>query len=97
MILQAVGLVLPSLALIYKQPNLSTTICVAALFCVLLFLAGLSYKFVGTVLAVTVPLIALFFLLRYSRISLFSRIISRNVSLPGWSLKNMLMMSRISS
>ena len=60
LILQAVGLILPSLALIYKQPNLSTTICVAALFCVLLFLAGLSYKFVGTVLAVTVPLIALF-------------------------------------
>ena len=60
LILQAVGLILPSLALIYKQPNLSTTICVAALFCVLLFLAGLSYKFVGTVLAVTVPLAALF-------------------------------------
>lgn len=60
LILQAVGLILPSLALIYKQPNLSTTICVVALFCVLLFLAGLSYKFVGTVLAVTVPLIALF-------------------------------------
>ena len=60
LILQAVGLILPSLALIYKQPNLSTTICVAALFCVLLFLAGLSYKLVGTVLAVTVPLAALF-------------------------------------
>ena len=60
LILQAVGLILPSLALIYKQPNLSTTICVAALFCVLLFLTGLSYKFVGTVLAVTVPLAALF-------------------------------------
>ena len=60
LILQAVGLILPSLALIYKQPNLAPTICVAALFCVLLFLAGLSYKLVGTVLAVTVPLAALF-------------------------------------
>ena len=59
-ILQAVGLIAPSLLMIYKQPNLSTTICIAALFCVLVFLAGLSYKFVGAVLAVTVPLTFLF-------------------------------------
>ena len=59
-ILQAVGLIAPSLLMIYKQPNLSTTICIAALFCVLVFLAGLSYKFVGAVLAVTVPLTVLF-------------------------------------
>ena len=59
-ILQAVGLIAPSLLMIHEQPNLSTTICIAALFCVLLFLAGLSYKFVGAVLAVTVPLAALF-------------------------------------
>ena len=30
-IIQAIALILPSLALIYKQPNLSTTICIAAL------------------------------------------------------------------
>ena len=60
LIIQAVALIAPSLVLIYKQPNLSTTICLAALFCVILFLAGLSYKFVGTVLAVTVPLVILF-------------------------------------
>ena len=59
-ILQAVGLIAPSLLMIHEQPNLSTTICIAALFCVLLFLAGLSYKFVGAVLAVTVPLAAIF-------------------------------------
>lgn len=59
-ILQAIGLIIPSLALIYIQPNLSTTICVAALFCALLFLGGLSYKFVGTVLAITVPAVILF-------------------------------------
>ena len=59
-ILQAVGLIAPSLLMIHEQPNLSTTICIAALFCVLLFLVGLSYKFVGAVLAVTVPLAALF-------------------------------------
>ncbi len=60
LILQAIALILPSLALIYIQPNLSTTICIAALFCALLFLAGLSYKFVGTVLAVTIPTIVIF-------------------------------------
>ena len=59
-ILQGIALILPSLVMIYKQPNLSTTICVAALFCALLFLAGLSYKFVGTMLAVTVPTVVIF-------------------------------------
>ena len=59
-ILQAIALVIPSLAMIVIQPNLSTTLCVAALFCALLFLAGLSYKFVGTVLAVTVPTVVIF-------------------------------------
>ncbi len=59
-ILQAVGLIIPSLAMIFSQPNLSTTLCVAALFCALMFLAGLSYKFVGTVLAVTIPTIVIF-------------------------------------
>ena len=59
-ILQAIGLILPSLAMIYKQPNLSTTLCVAALFCALMFLGGLSYKFVGTVLAIAVPTVVIF-------------------------------------
>ena len=59
-ILQAIALIIPSLAMIVIQPNLSTTLCVAALFCALLFLAGLSYKFVGTVLAITVPTVVIF-------------------------------------
>ena len=54
-IFQAIALIIPSLALIYKQPNLSTTICIAALFCALLYLGGLSYKLIGTVLVVIVP------------------------------------------
>ena len=60
LLLQAIMLIIPSLALIYIQPNLSTTICIAALFCALLFLAGLSYRFVGTVLAITVPTVVIF-------------------------------------
>ena len=59
-IVQVVALILPSLAMVYIQPNLSTTICIAGLFCALMFLGGLSYKFVGTVLAVTVPAVILF-------------------------------------
>lgn len=54
-IIQAVALILPSLILIYKQPNLSNTICLATVFCVLLYLGGLSYKFIGTVLAIVIP------------------------------------------
>ncbi len=59
-ILQAVALIVPSLALVYIQPNLSNTLCIAALFCALMFLGGLSYKFVGTVLAIAVPVVVLF-------------------------------------
>ncbi len=54
-ILKCVLLVAPSLYLIVTQPNLSTTICIAAVFCVLMFLGGLSYKFIGTALAITIP------------------------------------------
>lgn len=54
-IIQAIALMLPTLALIYKQPNLSNTICLAMLFCVLIYMGGLSYKFIGTVLAVLIP------------------------------------------
>ena len=59
-IIQSVALLIPSLILIVTQPNLSTTICIAALFCALIFLAGLNYKFVGTVLAITIPAVAIF-------------------------------------
>lgn len=59
-ILQAIALILPSLAMIFSQPNLSTTLCLAALFCTLMFLGGLSYKFVGTVLAIIVPTAVIF-------------------------------------
>lgn len=59
-IIQAAALILPSLILIYKQPNLSNTICLAALFCIMLYLGGLSYKFIGTVLAIVIPTGALF-------------------------------------
>lgn len=49
-ILKAGLLISPSLFLIVTQPNLSNTICIAAIFFVLLYLGGMDYKIVGTVL-----------------------------------------------
>ena len=62
-IIQGVALILPSLVLIYKQPNLSNTICLGLLFCVLMFVGGLSYKFIGTVLAIVVPIAVILFVI----------------------------------
>ena len=58
-IIKCVLLVAPSLYLIVTQPNLSNTICITAVFCILMFLAGLSYKFIGTVFAIAIPAIAI--------------------------------------
>lgn len=62
-IIAAVALMLPSLVLIYKQPNLSNTICLAMLFCVLMYIGGLSYKFIGTMCAIFIPLAVVLFLI----------------------------------
>lgn len=62
-IVEAVALIIPSLLLIYKQPNLSNTICLALLFCVLFYTAGLSHKIVGTILAIIVPVAVIVFVL----------------------------------
>lgn len=42
-------------AFIYKQPNLSTSILMVLLFCAMIFLAGLSYKIIGGIILVTIP------------------------------------------
>lgn len=62
-IVEAIALLIPSLLLILKQPNLSNTICLALLFCVLIYTAGLSHKIVGTILAVIVPVAVIVFVL----------------------------------
>ncbi len=46
--------------LIMDQPDLSTSIVVALIFLSLLFIAGLSYKIIGAVLAVVIPAAAIF-------------------------------------
>ncbi|SFP94211.1 rod shape determining protein RodA [Lachnospiraceae bacterium XBB1006] len=45
------------LVLILKQPDLSTTIVTTMMFAFMMFAAGLSWKIVGGVIAVTVPMI----------------------------------------
>lgn len=53
--------ILPSLILVYKQPNLSTTIVMAVMFCVIMFVGGISWKLVTGVLAVIIPTAVILF------------------------------------
>ena len=48
-------LLLIPLYLVKEQPDLSTTITIAFVFCVLIYIGGLSYKIIGTVLAILIP------------------------------------------
>ena len=54
-------LMLVPVMLIESQPDLSTTITVAFVLCMLLYVSGLSYKIIGTVLAIVVPCAIVFF------------------------------------
>lgn len=59
----AIMLAIPPLILVYKQPDLSTTIMIFAIFCILIFVGGLSIKIIGGVLAVVIPVIVILLLL----------------------------------
>ena len=59
-ILKAVGLIAPTLILIALQPDLSTTLSIALVFCAMMYLAGLSYRFIGTLIAILVPVTIIF-------------------------------------
>lgn len=48
------------LSLIVVEPNLSTTICTALVICLMIYIAGLSYKFIGTVLLILIPITVIF-------------------------------------
>ena len=49
-------LVMIPLLLIYREPDLSTTIVIFLTFCAILFAAGLSYKIIGGILMVLIPI-----------------------------------------
>ena len=59
-ILKAVGLIAPTLILLVLQPDLSTTLSIALVFCAMMYLAGLSYRFIGTLIAILVPVTIIF-------------------------------------
>lgn len=48
-------LFIPPITLIYKQPDMSTSIMVVMLFCVILFVGGISWKYIIMAVAVVVP------------------------------------------
>lgn len=60
-IMLCIILFLPPLLLIYKQPDMSTSIMVFLLFCVIMFVGGISYKLVIGALAVAIPALVVVF------------------------------------
>ncbi len=47
---------IPPMILILRQPDLSTTLCIIMVLCTMLYMAGLSYKIIGLLLLICIPL-----------------------------------------
>lgn len=62
-ILFSLILLLPPLLLVLKQPDLSTTIMIAVIFCVMMFVGGLDRKIVITIISILVPAVIIFLIL----------------------------------
>lgn len=62
-IVKAVILLAIPLALVIRQPDLKNTITIGIIFCILMYVAGLSYKIIGGILLVVIPLILIAFFL----------------------------------
>lgn len=58
-ILVSVFLIGIPLVLIYKEPDLSTTIVTAMVFCVLIYMAGLNYRIIFGIIAVCIPILVI--------------------------------------
>lgn len=61
-ILLMILLLAPPLILVYEQPDMSTTIVIAVVFCIIWYVGGLNYKLILGVLCVTVPAIIIIFI-----------------------------------
>jgi rod shape determining protein RodA len=59
----AIGLLIPPILLILKEPDLSTTIMLCTIFAMILFVGGISWKLVAGVLLAGIPSAALIFYL----------------------------------
>ena len=57
------ALFLPPLFLIYNQPDLSTSIMLMIIFCIILFIGGLDYRIIAGVLAVVIPSVVIFLMI----------------------------------
>ncbi len=66
MIVACVLLILPPTFLIFKQPDLSTTIMIVTIFCVIMFIGGVSWKIIGGAMLIGIPtfVLALRYLMR---------------------------------
>lgn len=62
-IIKSLALLAVPLILVFQQPDLKNTLTIAAIFCILLYVAGLSYKIIGGTILVVIPLIAVLLLL----------------------------------
>ena len=62
-IFKSIMLIGAPLVLIALQPDLKNTITIAAIFCILMYLAGLSYKIIGGVLLIGVPFVIIYLVL----------------------------------
>ena len=54
-LLACVALLLPPLYLVFQQPDLSTTLVILMLFCVIMYVGGLSLKIIGAMMAIAIP------------------------------------------
>jgi rod shape determining protein RodA len=59
-LLKLAAVCLIPMAMVIKEPDLSTTIDITLILCAILFIGGLSLKLIGWVIAVSVPLFAAF-------------------------------------
>lgn len=56
----AAALLAVPLVLILEQPDLKNTITVVVIFCIMIYVAGLSYKIIGAALLISVPVLIIF-------------------------------------
>lgn len=55
MLLLSVLLIAPPVVMVLKEPDLSTSIMLCLIFCVILFIGGISWKIIACILAVLIP------------------------------------------
>ena len=62
-IAKALILLAVPLFLIYEQPDMKNTIMILALFCILIYIAGISYRIIGGTLLIATPLMIIFLII----------------------------------